>query len=103
MSSTVTSGTNKGTHTDVLIVGAGPTGLALAVDLARRGIGSLLVERADGLFPGSRGKGVQPRTREVFDDLGVGAAIGAAAWPLPARDDLAGRPAPGRVPDVRRG
>jgi len=58
-------------HTDVLIVGAGPTGLALGIDLARRGVDALVVEKADALFPGSRGKGIQPRTMEVFDDLGV--------------------------------
>ncbi|MFD8984443.1 FAD-dependent oxidoreductase, partial [Streptomyces sp. NPDC059564] len=69
--------------TDVLIIGAGPTGLALAVDLARRGARAVVVERADGLFPGSRGKGIQPRTREVFDDLGVGEAILAAGGPYP--------------------
>ncbi|MCB5181726.1 FAD-dependent monooxygenase [Streptomyces antimicrobicus] len=57
--------------TEVLVVGAGPTGLALACDLARRGLHPLVVERAPGLFPGSRGKGIQPRTLEVFDDLGV--------------------------------
>ncbi|MFG2617083.1 FAD-dependent oxidoreductase [Streptomyces sp. NPDC048507] len=69
--------------TDVLIAGAGPTGLALGVDLARRGVRALVVERAGHLFPGSRGKGVQPRTREVFDDLGVGDAIRAAGGPYP--------------------
>ncbi|MFJ4317957.1 FAD-dependent monooxygenase [Streptomyces lavendulae] len=68
---------------DVLVIGAGPTGLALAVDLARRGVRALVVERAEGLFPGSRGKGVQPRTREVLDDLGVGEAIAAAGGPYP--------------------
>ncbi|MER7197291.1 FAD-dependent oxidoreductase, partial [Streptomyces sp. NPDC000188] len=35
------------THTEVLVVGAGPTGLALAADLARRGVDALVVERAD--------------------------------------------------------
>ncbi|WP_204318307.1 FAD-dependent monooxygenase [Serratia marcescens] len=45
--------------------------VALGVDLARRGVRALVVERAEGLFPGSRGKGIQPRTMEVFDDLGV--------------------------------
>ncbi|WP_405830209.1 FAD-dependent oxidoreductase [Streptomyces sp. NBC_01176] len=68
---------------DVLVVGAGPTGLALGVDLARRGVDALVVERADGLFPGSRGKGIQPRTMEVFDDLGVLGAIRAAGGDYP--------------------
>ncbi|MFJ4711029.1 FAD-dependent monooxygenase [Streptomyces sp. NPDC088785] len=69
--------------TDVLIVGAGPTGLVLAADLARRGVDALLVERADGLFPGSRGKGLQPRTQEVLYDLGVLDAIRAAGSEYP--------------------
>ncbi|MGP2435897.1 FAD-dependent monooxygenase [Streptomyces sp. JW3] len=68
---------------DVLIVGAGPTGLALGIDLARRGVSALVVEKAAGLFPGSRGKGLQPRTREVFDDLGVIDAIQAAGGAYP--------------------
>ncbi|MEU3221719.1 FAD-dependent monooxygenase [Streptomyces sp. NPDC006976] len=70
-------------ETDVLVVGAGPCGLALACDLARRGVRALVVEQAPGLFPGSRGKGVQPRTREVLDDLGVGAAVRAYGGPAP--------------------
>ncbi|MYR43565.1 FAD-dependent oxidoreductase [Streptomyces sp. SID5910] len=69
--------------TDVLIVGAGPTGLALGIDLARRGVDALVVERAATLFPGSRGKGIQPRTMEVFDDLGVLGAIHAAGGGYP--------------------
>jgi 2-polyprenyl-6-methoxyphenol hydroxylase-like FAD-dependent oxidoreductase len=58
-------------RTDVLIAGAGPTGLALACDLARRGVAVRIVERGRGLFPGSRGKALSPRLLEVFDDLGV--------------------------------
>jgi 2-polyprenyl-6-methoxyphenol hydroxylase-like FAD-dependent oxidoreductase len=55
----------------VLIAGAGPTGLTLAVDLARRGISFRLIEAAEKPFEGSRGKGIQPRTLEIFEDLGV--------------------------------
>jgi 2-polyprenyl-6-methoxyphenol hydroxylase-like FAD-dependent oxidoreductase len=56
---------------NVLIAGAGPTGLTLAIDLARRGVGVRLIEKASEYFDGSRGDGLQPRTLEVFDDLGV--------------------------------
>jgi 2-polyprenyl-6-methoxyphenol hydroxylase-like FAD-dependent oxidoreductase len=56
---------------DVLIVGAGPAGLTLACDLARRGVSYRIIDAAEGGFPGSRAKGVQPRTLEVFDDLGL--------------------------------
>ncbi|WP_436761003.1 FAD-dependent oxidoreductase [Streptosporangium sp. V21-05] len=55
----------------VLVVGAGPTGLTLAIDLARRGVDVRIVERSPEPPTGSRGKGIQPRTQEVFDDLGV--------------------------------
>src|SRR5271168_1850365 len=65
-------------ETQVLIAGAGPTGLTLALDLARRGISFRLVEAATAPFEGSRGKGIQPRTLEIFDDLGVIDAILAA-------------------------
>ncbi|MEV6560711.1 FAD-dependent monooxygenase [Nocardia sp. NPDC051756] len=68
----------------VLIVGAGPTGLTLGCELARRGIECLVVDKAAGLFPGSRGKGLQPRTLEVFDDLGVIDAVVAAGAPFPS-------------------
>ncbi|GAA0904141.1 FAD-dependent oxidoreductase [Streptomyces thermoalcalitolerans] len=64
-------------------MGAGPSGLTLGIDLARRGVDALVVERGDGLFPGSRGKGFQPRTLEVFDDLGVLDAIRAAGGTYP--------------------
>lgn len=74
---------NSVKETEVLIVGAGPCGLALACDLARRGVRAVLVEQAPALFPGSRGKGIQPRTREVLDDLGVGDAVRAHGGPAP--------------------
>ncbi|MBM7809119.1 2-polyprenyl-6-methoxyphenol hydroxylase-like FAD-dependent oxidoreductase [Geodermatophilus bullaregiensis] len=66
------------TSTDVLVVGAGPTGLTLACDLRRRGVDCRVVDRATGHHHRSRGKGLQPRSLEVFDDLGIaGAALAA--------------------------
>jgi 2-polyprenyl-6-methoxyphenol hydroxylase-like FAD-dependent oxidoreductase len=56
---------------DVLVVGAGPTGQTLACDLQRRGVAHRVVTAAEHGFEGSRAKGVQPRTLEVFDDLGI--------------------------------
>ncbi|SFF09824.1 2-polyprenyl-6-methoxyphenol hydroxylase [Actinacidiphila alni] len=79
----MTARTDAPAHVDVLVVGAGPSGLTLGIDLARRGVDALVVERADTLFPGSRGKGIQPRTIDVFDDLGVLDAIRAAGGPYP--------------------
>ncbi len=55
---------------EVLIVGAGPTGLTLAVCLERYGIQSRLVDRLEGPSPLSRALAIQARTLEVFDDLG---------------------------------
>jgi 2-polyprenyl-6-methoxyphenol hydroxylase-like FAD-dependent oxidoreductase len=70
-------------ETNVLIVGAGPTGLTLALDLARRGISFRLIDAAASPFAGSRGKGIQPRTLEIFEDLGVLDAILAAGARYP--------------------
>ncbi|RZU18589.1 2-polyprenyl-6-methoxyphenol hydroxylase-like FAD-dependent oxidoreductase [Kribbella rubisoli] len=56
---------------NVLIAGAGPTGLTLGIELARRGIAVRVIDKATGFFDGSRGDGLQPRTLEVLEDLGV--------------------------------
>lgn len=62
---------NKTYDTDVLIVGAGPTGTTLAADLLRRDISVRIVDKAPHSFQGSRAKGIQPRTQEIFEDLGI--------------------------------
>ncbi|KAF0847387.1 FAD-dependent monooxygenase [Nocardia caishijiensis] len=67
----------------ILVAGAGPSGLTLAIDLARRGMDVRLVDRAARPFQGSRGDGIQPRTLEVFDDLGVLDAVSAAGRDVP--------------------
>jgi threonine dehydrogenase-like Zn-dependent dehydrogenase len=58
-------------QTAVLVVGAGPTGLTLACDLARRGVSVRIVDEASEFTHGSRRKGLNARSLEVLDDLGV--------------------------------
>ena len=61
-------------HTTV-IVGAGPVGLTLAIDLAQRGQPVLLLDNGAGLSSGSRALCFAKRTLEVWDRLGVGQAM----------------------------
>lgn len=68
---------------DVLICGAGAAGLALAIELARRGVSFALIEKMGEPFHGSRGKGIQPRTQEVFEDLGILDRVVAAGGVYP--------------------
>jgi 2-polyprenyl-6-methoxyphenol hydroxylase-like FAD-dependent oxidoreductase len=60
-----------GVHIDVLIVGAGPTGLMLANQLGRRGIRALIVDRHGGPAQQTRAMAVHARTLEIYDQLGV--------------------------------
>ncbi|MFE7335827.1 FAD-dependent monooxygenase [Streptomyces griseus] len=70
--------------TDVLVVGAGPTGLVLACDLARRGVAVRIVDRSPAPPRTSRAKGPNPRSLEILDDLGVAEEVLAAgSAPLP--------------------
>ncbi|HTV86015.1 MAG TPA: FAD-dependent oxidoreductase [Dyella sp.] len=72
---------------DVLICGAGAAGLTLAIELARRNVSFRLIEKMDAPFHGSRGKGIQPRTLEVLEDLGVLDRIIAAGGVYPPQRD----------------
>jgi 2-polyprenyl-6-methoxyphenol hydroxylase-like FAD-dependent oxidoreductase len=58
-------------YTDVLIVGAGPTGLTLAVALAGRGIRALVIDRQPEGANTSRAAVIHARTLEVLEPLGV--------------------------------
>lgn len=68
---------------DVLICGAGAAGLTLAIELARHGVSFRLIERMREPFHGSRGKGIQARTQEVFEDLGILDKVVAAGGVYP--------------------
>ncbi|MGL4727228.1 MAG: FAD-dependent oxidoreductase [Bosea sp. (in: a-proteobacteria)] len=68
----------KARHHKVILVGAGPVGLALALDLARRGQHVLLIDDADRIGEGSRAICFAKRTLEIFDKLGrEGARLGS--------------------------
>ncbi|UPG73958.1 FAD-dependent monooxygenase [Roseomonas gilardii subsp. gilardii] len=66
----------------VLIIGAGPTGLTLALALRHRGIPYRLIECRTGPERWSRALGLQARTLEVLDRLGLAERFLAAAHPL---------------------
>ncbi|HWA90729.1 MAG TPA: FAD-dependent oxidoreductase [Rhizomicrobium sp.] len=78
-------------ETDVLVVGAGAAGLTLAIELARRGARFLVIDKAESAFRGSRGKGIQPRSQEIFEDLGILDRVAASGGLYPPqreyRDD----------------
>ncbi len=59
--------------TDVLIVGAGPTGLMLANQLASRGVRAMIIDRHSGPAQQSRAMAVQARTLEIYSQLGIAA------------------------------
>ncbi len=56
----------------VVVVGAGPVGLAAAIDLAQNGVDVLLIDDDDRLSTGSRAICFAKRTLEIFDRLGCG-------------------------------
>jgi 2-polyprenyl-6-methoxyphenol hydroxylase-like FAD-dependent oxidoreductase len=58
-------------NVDVLIVGAGPTGLMLGNQLVRRGVRVMIVDRNPGPSLQTRALGVQARTLEIYSHLGI--------------------------------
>ncbi len=57
--------------TDVLVVGAGPTGLMLANQLGRRNVRTMIIDRHSGPAQQTRAIGVQARTLEIYAKLGI--------------------------------
>jgi 3-(3-hydroxy-phenyl)propionate hydroxylase len=56
----------------VVIIGAGPVGLAAAIDLALHGVASVVLDDSDRVSVGSRAICWAKRTLEIFDRLGIG-------------------------------
>jgi 2-polyprenyl-6-methoxyphenol hydroxylase-like FAD-dependent oxidoreductase len=67
-------------QTDVLIVGAGPTGLALATQMIRLGIDFIIIDRAEGTTPYSKAIGVQARTLEIYEQIGIADSLIEKGW-----------------------
>jgi 2-polyprenyl-6-methoxyphenol hydroxylase-like FAD-dependent oxidoreductase len=72
-----------GSRTPVLIVGAGPVGLSLALGLARYGVRSRIVEADSSTSDRSRAPGIHARTMEVFRQWGVVEEFEARAIHIP--------------------
>src|SRR5438067_13837136 len=76
------------TDTDVLVVGAGPTGLMLANQLGRRGVRARIIDRHTGASLQTMALGVHARTLEIYTHWGFveralelgRRAIGANIW-----------------------
>lgn len=58
-------------QTDVLIIGAGPTGLALACQLIRYGVDFVIIDKKETTTPYSKAIGVQARTLEIYEQIGL--------------------------------
>ena len=58
-------------NTDVLVIGAGPTGLCLACQLLRYGIDFVIGEKKEAITPYSKAIGVHARMLEIFDQIGL--------------------------------
>ena len=80
---------DRGTHIDcdVLVVGAGPTGLTLGLLLAQRGVSVIVAEREQSYYSLPRAAHIDHQTVRIFQDLGLAARI-LTACRQPARYDF---------------
>src|ERR671931_321872 len=72
-----------GADTEVLVAGAGPTGLLAGAELARRGVAVRVVDKAPGRSPQSRALVVHARTLELMDLIGIADQFTRRGYPAP--------------------
>ena len=70
------------TDCDVVIVGAGPTGLSLAAQCLRYGLSFVIIDRKDALTELSKALVVHARTIEIYDQCGLAASAREQGQPL---------------------
>lgn len=80
---------HSGEWTDVLIVGGGPVGMALALDLTYRGIHCIVIDAGDGEVRHPKVSTIGPRSMELFRRWGVADAVRSAGWPADHPLDIA--------------
>ena len=68
-------------HYDVIISGAGPTGLLLANQLNRFGVNFLLLDKKGGPTIESRALAVQARSMEIYEQMGLSDEVEKEGWP----------------------
>jgi 2-polyprenyl-6-methoxyphenol hydroxylase-like FAD-dependent oxidoreductase len=88
-------GSGRAPDEAVLVVGAGPTGLMMAAELARHGLRPRLIDAAPEPSTRSRAIGVQARTLEIFEHLGIAGEALASGRPIHGVNLYAVAPEPG--------
>ena len=71
---------DRSTKTDVIIIGAGPTGLALASQMIRHGVDFVIIDKNETTTPHSKAIGVQARTLEIYEQIGLADKLVEQGW-----------------------
>jgi 2-polyprenyl-6-methoxyphenol hydroxylase-like FAD-dependent oxidoreductase len=69
-------------HTEVLVIGAGPTGLFVAAELARHGVRSRIIDQALAPHTQTRATEIQPAVLEVFHRAGLAEKFLESSLPM---------------------